>query len=268
MRRDPYPRRIICLTEETTEFLYALDEQDRIVGISGFTYRPANARKEKPKVSAFLDANIPEILALNPGLVIGFSDIQANIASTLIKAGINVWITNQRSVEEIMDTLQQLGAMVGKSEQATELIDSYRKHLNEIRARALKMTVRPKVHFEEWGDPIITGIRWVKELIEIAGGEYLYPQHANSSLATGRIIADNSDVVRANPDIIMASWCGKAVKKDKIIEREGWGAINAVKNNRIYEIDSTIILQPGPAALTDGVDEVERIIKLWEAGAR
>ena len=263
MRRDPYPKSIICLTEETTEFLYALGESRRIVGISGFTYRPSIARKEKPKVSAFLDADLPAIKALNPDLVIGFSDIQADIASALIKSGINVWITNQRSVEEIMDTMQQLGSMVGQPEKAATLIDGYRKHLNDMRAKALKMTVRPKVHFEEWPDPLITGIRWVKELIEIAGGDYLYPKYANSSLATGRIIADADEVVKANPDIIFASWCGKQVKKDQIKSRPGWDVIKAVQKEAIYEIDSTIILQPGPAALTDGVAELSRIITEW-----
>jgi iron complex transport system substrate-binding protein len=265
MKRDPYPRRIICLTEETTEFLYALGEEERIVGISGFTYRPPQARKEKPKVSAFTEADIPKILDLHPGLVIGFSDIQAGIASELIKAGVNVWITNQRSVEEILDTMQQLGAMVGKPEQAAALIEGYRAHLNDIRAKALQLAVRPKVYFEEWGDPLITGIRWVKELIEIAGGDYVFQKHADSSLAKGRILADPDEVIRVNPDIIMASWCGKAVKKEQIVSRPGWSEINAVRDDEIHEIDSTIILQPGPAALTDGVDEIFNIISDWSA---
>lgn len=257
--RTYLPSRIVCLTEETTETLYLLGEQDRIVGISGFTVRPARARKEKPKVSAFIDADTEKIIALKPDLVIGYSDIQANIAQQLISKGITVWINNYHSVDGIFGMITQLGSLVGKHAEAIKLVDGFRRSLDAISNETTRWKKKPKVYFEEWFDPLICGSRWVSELIEIAGGVDIYRDQSRSLLAKGRIIAYPKDVVKRNPDIILASWCGKMVKKDKIISRPGWDKIKAVKNNAIYEIKSPVILQPGPAAVTDGVKEMFRI---------
>ena len=264
MPQDRYPQRIICLTEETTETLYLLGAQDRIVGISGFTVRPTQARKEKPKVSTFLDANIEEILDLQPDLVIGFSDIQANIAKTLIEKGITVWINNHRSVEEILNMIIQLGALVGKLPQALQLVESIEKEINRIKAITTTWSRRPKIYFEEWYDPLITGIQWVSELIEIAGGDNIFKEQGNSSLAKGRIIEDDQLIVNHDPDIILASWCGKMFKKQKLVTRPNWQSIQAVKDHAIYEIDSSIILQPGPAAVTEGVKILHTIFLDWK----
>jgi len=258
-----YPSRIICLTEETTETLYRLGEQDRIVGISGFTVRPPQARKEKPKVSAFIDADIEKIIALKPDLVIGYSDIQANIAQQLIAKGITVWINNYRSIDGILSMMVQLGALVGKQHEAITLVDNIKRTLDAMAEESRKWKIRPKVYFEEWYDPLISGSQWVSELIELAGGIDIYRDNAIQALAKGRIIADPEDVVDKNPDIILASWCGKMVKKDKIISRPQWDKISAVKNNAIYEIKSPLILQPGPAAVTDGVREIVEIVRRW-----
>lgn len=262
---DSFPRRIVCLTEEPTEVLYALGEDHRIVGISGFTVRPPRARKEKPKVSAFTSAKLGEILALEPDLVIGFSDLQADIARELIHAGIEVWISNHRSVEGILAYIRRLGAMVGAHEKAERYAQRAEAHLAQVRAAAATWSRRPKVYFEEWDEPIITGIRWVAELIGIAGGDDLFPELARESLAKQRILADGSEVVRRAPDIIFGSWCGKRFRPERVAERPGWDAIPAVRNGDMYEIKSPIILQPGPAALFDGLDAMHAVIADWIA---
>ena len=257
------PQRIVCLTEEPTETLYALGEQHRIVGISGFTVRPAIARKEKPKVSAFTSAKIGEILKLQPDFVIGFSDIQAEIAAELIKHGIEVWISNHRSVDGILDYIRRLGALVGAGDKANAYVDELRRGLDEIEAQAASLPCRPRVYFEEWDEPPITGIRWVAELVRIAGGDDVFPELSVESLAKHRILADAGEVVRRAPDIILGSWCGKKFQPGKVAARPGWDAIPAVRDGELHEIKSPLILQPGPAALTDGVGEIARIIKAW-----
>lgn len=260
-----YPERIICLTEESTELLYTLGEQDRIVGISGFTERPKLAKKEKPKVSTFIDAKIDSILKLKPDLVIGFSDIQGTIAKQLIEAGITVLINNHRSIDETFTMLYHLGKLVGRAEDTLLLLEEIRKELNNIQALTRDYSIKPKVYFEEWYDPMISGIRWVSELIHIAGGEDIFPELGIGSLAKDRIIADPEEVIRRNPDIIFASWCGKRFKKNQLINRVGWNQITAVKEDHIYEINSTIILQPGLASLTEGVKLMHQVILQWQA---
>lgn len=254
------PQRIVCLTEEPTEVLYALGEQHRIVGISGFTVRPAIARKEKPKVSAFTSAKIDEILRLEPDFVVGFSDIQAEIASALIKRGVEVWISNHRGVEAILDYIRRLGALVGAGDRANAYADDLRRGLDDIAAQAARLPCRPKVYFEEWDDPQISGIRWVSELIGIAGGDDIFPERAAESLAKARILEDPAEVIRRAPDLILGSWCGKKFRPEKVAARPGWDAVPAVRDGALHEIKSPIILQPGPAALTDGVREIARII--------
>jgi iron complex transport system substrate-binding protein len=263
--RDHFPKRIVCLTEETTETLYLLGEEERIVGISGFTVRPARARKEKPKVSAFIDANFEKIIALEPDLVIGFSDLQAEIAKQLIAKGITVWVNNHRTVEGIFDMMAQLGSLVGKGEAAFLLVDQMQHGITNIQKTAAKMKRKPKVYFEEWYDPLISGICWVSELIELAGGIDIYKEKQNASLAKDRIIGNTNEVVEKNPDIIIASWCGKKFKKEKLVCRENWDQINAVKDDLVFEIDSSVILQPGPAAVTEGVKEIAGIICKWNS---
>lgn len=258
--QDGFPQRIVCLTEEPTEVLYAIGEQDRIVGISGFTVRPPQARKEKPKVSAFTSAKIAAILDLQPDLVIGFSDIQADIARDLIRAGVEVWISNHRSVQGILAYIRRLGAMVGAAEKAHALARRAESHLQSIAAAASALPKRPRVYFEEWDDPPISGIRWVAELIRIAGGDDIFPELAEKSLARDRIIADASEIVRRQPDLILGSWCGKRFRPERVAARPGWQDIPAVRNGRLHEIKSPIILQPGPAALFDGLDAIARRI--------
>ena len=257
------PQRIVCLTEEPTEVLYALGEQQRIVGISGFTVRPAIARKEKPKVSAFTSAKIGEILKLRPDFVIGFSDIQADIAAELIRHGIEVWISNHRSVDGILDYIRRLGALVGAGEKAHAYADALRHGLDAIEAEAARLPQRPKVYFEEWDEPLISGIQWVAELVRIAGGDDIFPERAAESLAKQRILEDPDEVIRRTPDIIFGSWCGKKFRPEKVAARPGWNAIPAVRDNELHEIKSPIILQPGPAALTEGVSEMARVIRAW-----
>ncbi len=260
-----YPQRIVCMTEETTETLYALGEEDRIAGISGFTVRPPRARKEKPKVSAFTSAKIDKILALDPDLVLGFSDIQADIAADLIRRGINVHVFNHRSVAGILRMIRMLGGMIGCSARADAYADSLRAQLPV--APRHPQRARPRVYFEEWDDPMISGIRWVSELVELAGGEECFPECAASSLARDRIIADSQTVIDAAPDIIIGSWCGKKFRPERVAERPGWEGIPAVANGQMFEVKSAVILQPGPAALTDGISELCRIIDGWhEAG--
>jgi iron complex transport system substrate-binding protein len=261
------PRRIVCLTEEPTETLYALGEQARIVGISGFTVRPAIARREKPKVSAFTSAKIDEILRLEPDFVIGFSDIQADIARELIARGIEVWISNHRSVEGILDYIRRLGALVGAGAKADAYAEELRRGLDAIVEQAAHLRRRPRVYFEEWDDPLISGIQWVAELVRIAGGDDVFPERAAQSLAKHRIIADGGDVVARAPDIILGSWCGKKFRPERVAARPGWDAIPAVRNGQLHEIKSPMILQPGPAALTDGVREIASVIRSWAARA-
>lgn len=257
------PERIVCLTEETTEMLYLLGEQDRIVGISGFTVRPPQARKEKPKVSAFTSAKIDEILELKPDLVLGFSDIQADIAAELIRRGIAVHVFNQRSIDEIYRACVTIGSLVGKQQAATDLMQRLAHKLSIIEQNTRERTRRPKIHFEEWDDPIITGIQWVSEAIRIAGGDDCFPEHSNQHLARDRIVADPEEVIGRQPDIIIGSWCGKKFRPEQVAERPGWQVIPAVRNNRLYEIKSADILQPGPALLLDGIHHLETIIDDW-----
>ena len=257
------PRRIVCLTEEPTEVLYALGEQDRIVGISGFTVRPAIARREKPKVSAFTSAKIGEILKLRPDFVVGFSDIQADIAAELVRRGVEVWISNHRSVDGIVDYVRRIGALVGVAARAEAYAEELQHGLDAIAAEAARLPRRPKVYFEEWDEPPITGIQWVAELVRIAGGDDVFPERAVEPLAKGRILEDAAEVVRRAPDIILGSWCGKKFRPEKVAARPGWDGIPAVLDGELHEIKSPIILQPGPAALTDGVAEIARIVRAW-----
>jgi iron complex transport system substrate-binding protein len=258
-----YPHRIVCLTEETTETLYLLGEQWRIVGISGFTVRPPQARKEKPRVSAFTSANIDKILALRPDLVLGFSDLQAGIAAQLIGRGIAVHIFNQRSVEQILQMICVLGGMIGCEAKAGTLITQLREGLARIGAAAAALPRRPRVYFEEWDDPQISGIKWVSELLELAGGIDCFPELAQESLGKNRIIADPLETVRRAPDIIFGSWCGKKFQASAVSAREGWSKVPAVLGGALHEIKSSMILQPGPAALTDGVRRMHEIIMAW-----
>ncbi len=262
------PRRIVCLTEEPTEVLYALGEQDRIVGISGFTVRPPRARKEKPKVSAFTSAKIDRILALKPDMAIGFSDIQADIARELIKAGVEVWISNHRSVDGILAYVRRLGALAGAADKAAAYAGQLEAHVEAVRAAGAVLPRHPRVYFEEWDEPLITGIQWVAELIRIAGGDDVFPERAAESLAKQRILADPMEVVRRQPDMILASWCGKKFQPGAVAARAGWDAIPAVRDGELHEIKSPIILQPGPAALTDGLDALHAVIARWACGTR
>ena len=256
---DKYPSRIVCLTEETTETLYLLGEGHRIVGISGYTVRPPEARS-KPKVSAFINARFDKIEALRPDLVLAFSDLQADIAAELIRRGYPVVTFNQRSVEEILQMIRMLGALVGRAEAADALAASLERGLDAIRARAAELPRRPRVFFEEWDDPLISGIRWVDELIEIAGGESLFPELRAEPLARNRVVSAEA-VAAKDPEVVIASWCGKAMKKRTIVERPGWGDVSAVGRGQIYEVKSTYILQPGPASLTEGVARVHERIR-------
>jgi iron complex transport system substrate-binding protein len=257
------PQRIVCLTEETTEWLYLLGQEQRIVGISGYTVRPRRAREEKPKVSAFLSAKIDKILALKPDCVFGFSDLQADIASLLIKAGVQVTVFNQRSVDEIFSVLYQVAAMVGEAEQGLARLAAMRAELDAIRQKAAGFKRRPKVYFEEWDDPHMSTIRWVSELMGIAGGDDVFPELAVQSMGRDRIIASGQTIVDRAPDIIMGSLCGKKFRPEKVATRAGWEDVPAVRNGQIFEIKSADILQPGPAALTDGVAQLHRIFSQW-----
>lgn len=253
MRAFP-PERIVCLTEETVETLYLLGEEDRIVGVSGYAVRPKRVRKEKPRVSAFTSADIPKILALSPDLVLTFSDLQADIAAELIRAGVAVMAYNQRDIAGILAVIRHLGATVGQGRRAARLADHYEQRLAGIAARTERRP-RVKVYFEEWDDPMISGIHWVSELVEIAGGQDIFPDLARQGAAKDRFVTSDQ-VIAAAPDVILASWCGKKVRPEKIAARPGWHTIPAVRDNRIIEIKSPLILQPGPAALTDGLDAI------------
>jgi iron complex transport system substrate-binding protein len=253
----------VCLTEETTETLYLLGEGHRVVGVSGYTIRPPEAR-EKPKVSAFINARFDKIEALKPDLVLGFSDLQAEIAAELIRRGYPVYTFNQRTVAEILQMVRIVGALVGRGEASDALAARLDAGLEAARARSATLQHRPRVFFEEWDEPLISGICWVDELVEIAGGDPIFPELRDKRLGKDRVV-DSSAVVERNPDVIVASWCGKAMKKRTIVERPGWGGINAVRDDRIYEIKSSYILQPGPASLTEGLRRLQAILSAPDA---
>ena len=257
------PQRIVCLTEEPTEVLYAIGEERRIVGISGFTVRPPRARREKPKVSAFTSADVARIRALHPDLVLGFSDLQAGIAADLIRAGLEVHVFNHRSVAEVLRMVRTLGGMIGCADKAERLARELENGLAAVRERATQLARRPRVYFEEWDEPPISCIRWVSELIEAAGGEDCFPELAAQPLGRDRIVADPLEVARRAPDIILGSWCGKKFRPERVVARPGWQDVPAVRLGCVHEIKSAIILQPGPAALTDGVRAVQAAIFDW-----
>lgn len=261
-----YPQRIVCLTEETTETLYLLEEDWRIVGISGFTVRPPRARREKPKVSAFTSAKIDAILELEPDLVLGFSDLQADVAAELVRRGLDVHVFNQRSVAGIFRMIRVLGALVGCGEKAEKLCAELQANVARVSEQA-RGELRPRIYFEEWDAPMISGIRWVSELIEIAGGEDCFAELSRESLAKNRIV-DPGEVVRRAPDIIIGSWCGKKFRAESVAGRAGWSAIPAVRDRELHEIKSPLILQPGPAALTDGLAALHSIIRGWRERRR
>lgn len=263
MHPDHGPQRIVCLTEEGTEWLYLLGEERRIVGISGYTVRPRRARQEKPRVSAFLDGKIDRIVALEPDLVLGFSDMQAALADKLIRAGLEVWITNPRSVAQIVACLRRMAALVGADERAEAWIGTMQSRHQAIAAAAAHWPRRPRVFFEEWDEPLISAIRWVSELMTIAGGDDIFPELALQSLGRDRVVADAQEPPRRAPDIIVGSWCGKKFRPERVAARPGWGALPAVLQGELHEIKSCDILQPGPAALSDGVEQLHRIFLNW-----
>jgi iron complex transport system substrate-binding protein len=254
MTADRYPRRIVCLTEESTETLYLLGEGDRVVGVSGYTVRPPEARR-KPRVSAFTHARYEKIAALEPDLVLAFSDLQGDIAADLAKRGYSVMLFNQRSVAEILQMILIVGGLVGRADRAAALVAQLERGLDDVRERATRLPARPRVFFEEWDAPLISGIRWVEELVEIAGGQPIFPELRAAKLGKDRIV-DADEVLRRSPDVIIASWCGKAVRPERIRARPGWDAVPAVRHGHVYEIKSPLILQPGPAALTDGLRQL------------
>ena len=259
-----YPQRIVCLTEETTETLYLLGEGDRIVGVSGYTVRPPEARL-KPKVSAFINAKFDKIEALRPDLVLAFSDLQADLAAELVRRGIAVVTFNQRTVAEILQMIRMLGGLVGCQGRAEALADQLAIGLDRIRESAERFPSRLRVFFEEWDDPLISGIRWVEELVEIAGGAPIFPELAHARLGKDRIV-DPAEVARRDPQVVLASWCGKKMRKATIQSRPGWDAVSAVRDDRIFEIKSTYVLQPGPASLTDGVRQMHEILSRLSLG--
>ena len=257
-----YPERIVCLTEETTETLYLLGEERRIVGISGYTVRPPRARREKPRVSAFLSAKNDAILALKPDLVLGFSDLQADIGRDLAKAGLNVLLFNQRSIDEILSMVLLLSSMVDATERGQRLVRELESNLSEVRGAANRLPRRPRVYFEEWDEPMISGIRWVSELVEIAGGVDVFSDLSRSQAATGRIVTSAAVLAKA-PELMIASWCGKKFRPERVRSRAGWDGVPAVRDRELHEVKSAEILQPGPAALSDGVRRLHAIISEW-----
>ncbi len=259
----PGPQRIVCLTEETTEWLYLLGQEARIVGISGYTVRPRRAREEKPKVSAFLSAKIDKILALEPDCVLGFSDLQADIASALVRQGVQVTVFNQRSVDEIFSVLYQVAAMVGQADQGLARVAAMRARLDAIAAAAAALPRRPRIYFEEWDEPHISAIRWVSELLTLAGGDDCFPELAAKPLGKDRIIATGQHIIDRAPDIVIGSWCGKKFRPEKVAARPGWQVVPAVRDGQLFEIKSADILQPGPAALTDGVEQLHQHVLKW-----
>jgi iron complex transport system substrate-binding protein len=257
------PQRIVCLTEETTEWLYLLGREDRIVGISGYTVRPRRARRDKPRVSAFLDGRIDRIVALEPDLVVGFSDMQAALADKLIRAGLNVLVTNQRSLAQIFDTLRWIATLVDASAPAQAWIEACQAEHRAIAAAAARWSRRPRVYFEEWDAPMISAIRWVSELITVAGGDDVFPELAARPMGRDRIVQDPLSPAARAPDLIVGSWCGKKFRPDRVAAREGWQSVPAVRHGRLHEIKSCDILQPGPAALTDGLRQLHRLCRDW-----
>jgi iron complex transport system substrate-binding protein len=255
-------QRIVCLTEETVETLYLLGEQDRIVGVSGYVVRPKEARRDKPRVSAFTSADTPKILALKPDLVLTFSDLQADIVADLIRHGLEVHAFNHRTIAGIFDMMRLVGAFAGADAKAASLVAKMQARLDEAREQSSKLARRPKVFFEEWDDPLISGIGWVSELVEIAGGIDIFPERAKQAGAKDRIVSQ-ADVIAAAPDIIIGSWCGKKFSPAKVRARPGFSGVPAVRNDRLFEIKSPVILQPGPACLTDGLDALQKIIRAW-----
>ena len=259
------PERIVCLTEETTEWLYLLGQEARIVGISGYTVRPRRARQEKPRISSFLDGKIDKIVALQPELVIGFSDMQAALADKLIRAGLNVLITNQRSVAQIFDTLRLVAGLVGENERAALWITQCQLRHAQMAAVAAGWLRRPRVYFEEWDEPMISAIQWVSELVAVAGGDDVFPELAQQAMGRNRVVADALEPVRRAPDLIIGSWCGKKFRPEHVAARPGWAAVPAVRDGALHEIKSCDILQPGPAALTDGLEQLHRLLARWAA---
>jgi iron complex transport system substrate-binding protein len=253
-----YPQRIVCLTEETTETLYLLGQGDRVVGVSGYTVRPIEAR-QKPKVSAFINARFEKIQALQPDLVLAFSDLQADLVRELVGRGLAVVTFNQRSVAEILQMIRMLGGLVGCQAAAERLADRLAADLDAVRQSAARFPTRLRTFFEEWDDPLISGIRWVEELVEAAGGSAIFPELAGAGLARDRVVQP-LEVAARDPEVVFASWCGKKVKKAAIVNRAGWEAVSAVRNDRIYEVKSTYILQPGPASLTEGVRQIHLVL--------
>ena len=253
-----YPSRIVCLTQETTETIYLLGEGDRVVGVSGYTTRPPEARR-KPRVSSYVSARYTKIDALCPDLILGFSDLQADLASELVRRGYPVVIFNQRSVAEILGMIRMVGALIGCTHKAERLAAELELEIDAVRAAAERLPARPRVYFEEWDDPMISGIRWVDELIEVAGGDPVFPELRQARLARERIVS-SAEVVRRQPDVIIASWCGKTVRPGQIAARPGWSDMPAVRDGQIYQLKSTYILQPGPASLTEGLRQLHHII--------
>jgi iron complex transport system substrate-binding protein len=270
MRR--LPQRIVCLTTETVEVLYALGEEDRIVGITGYTVHPPRARKEKPKVFAFTSGDIEKILAVQPDLVLSFSNLQADIASDLIKAGVPVHAFNQRSVEDVLAMIETVGRLVGAEEKVLVLVGDLERVIEEARVAAAKLSRRPRVYFEEWDEPQISGIRWVSEMIAIAGGDDIFSENAVKQSAKDRIIADPLEIVRRAPDIIIGSWCGKKFRPERVVARSGWADVPAVANAQLHEIKSAVILNPGPVAIREGLPVLARLFAQWasqlQSGAR
>ena len=256
------PERIVCLTEETVETLYLLGEEDRIVGVSGYAVRPAQVRREKPRIAAFITADVPKILALKPDLVLAFSDLQADIVADLIRANVAVHAFNQRDVGGILDMVRTVGSLVGLADKAEALARSLAERVNVVHERAMRQGVRPRIYFEEWDEPMISGIGWVSELIEAAGGVEVFPSLAAQKNAKDRIVTP-AQVIAAKPDIIIGSWCGKKFVPTKVAARPGFNKIPAVANGWLREVKSPLILQPGPAALTDGLDALARIVADW-----
>ncbi|RKI10142.1 cobalamin-binding protein [Corallococcus sp. AB030] len=261
-----YPRRVVCLTEETTEVLYRIGAGDLVVGVSGFTVRPPEARK-KPKVSSFLDANFERILELKPDLVLGFSDLQADIGRELCKRGVPVYLFNQRSLAEILQAVRLTGALVGRAEPAEALAVELEKNLERHSDAAQSLPKRPRIFFEEWHEPLISGIRWCSELVEVVGGVDVCQESRASQGAKGRIF-DPEEVAKRDPEGVIASWCGRKAKREKIASRPGWANVRAVVEDQLYEVRSSYILQPGPAALSDGVDQLARIVAAIAKGEK
>ena len=259
------PQRIVCLTEETTEWLYLLGQEVRIVGISGYTVRPRRARQEKPRISSFLDGKIDKIVELQPDLVIGFSDMQAALADKLIRAGLNVLVTNQRSVAQIFDTLRLVAGLVGEHERAALWISQCQARHAQTAAVAARWLRRPRVYFEEWDEPMISAIQWVSERVTVAGGDDVFPELAREAMGRNRVVADALEPARRAPDLIVGSWCGKKFRPERVAARSGWAAVPAVMAGRLHEIKSCDILQPGPAALTDGLEQLHRLFASWAA---